>query len=224
VESTGREISSLAWQIIEMFQVRLRASFLLRWVLANVVGWSLGLYLSAWSLSTPALCLGGAFAGLCVGAAQWWALRPPPPCPTRRSPLPEFMEGEGNTGLSPITVARNWIGLTVAGALFGALPALSAGVLVALGWGLGIAFAGAIFGAGVGAAQYFILQRRMPRAGWWVVANLAGGALCALFTLAPILRGLPIGLLLGTALYGYITGRVLVWLKAEAPSRQERHV
>lgn len=176
-------------------------------MLANVMGWSIGLYLSAWSLSTPVLCLGGAFAGLCVGLAQWWALK----LPTALSS--EFMEAEQNTGLAPITVQRDWIGLSVAGAIFGAIPALSAGVLVALGWGLGIAFAGAIFGAGIGIAQYFILQRGLTRAGWWIAANVGGGALCALFTLAPLIRGLPLGLLLGTALYGYITGRALLWLK-----------
>ena len=132
----------------------------------------------------------------------------PPP-----NPLPVYGEGGQNTGLSPITVERDWIGLTIAGAILGALPALSAGVLVALGWGLGIAFAGAIFGGGVGVAQYFILQRGLSRAGWWIAANVAAGALCALLTLAPMIRGLPIGLLIGTALYGYLTGRALLWLK-----------
>jgi hypothetical protein len=211
VEIKRRQITDLARRQASIFRAQVCANFLLRWVLANIVGWSIGLYLSAWSLSTPVLCLGGAFAGLCVGAAQWWALKP------LDDPLPNFTEGEQNTGVSPISVQRDWIGLTIAGAILGAIPALSAWVLVMLGLGLGIAIAGAIFGAGIGVAQYFILQRSLTRAGWWITANLGGGALCALLTLAPlILRlpiGLPLGLLLGTALYGYITGRVLVWLE-----------
>lgn len=201
-----QEFITLARQQASLFRASVRAHFLLRWVLANIVGWSVGLYLSAWSLSTPALCLGGAFAGLCVGLAQWWALKPV------NDPLPDFADVEQPTGASPITVQRDWIGVSVAGAFLGAIPALSATFLVALGWGLGIAFVGAIFGAGIGVAQYFILQRGLPRASWWIAANVGGGALCALFTLAPLIRGLPIGLLLGTALYGYITGRTLVYL------------
>jgi hypothetical protein len=215
-------------QLIETFRARLRANFLLRWVLANVVGWTLGLNLSSYSLAlvTPALCFGGAFAGLCVGAAQWWALKTPtpPPRPTSGQPLPEFREGEENAGESPIAVERNWIGLTVAGAIAGGLPAFGMSLLVALGWGLGTAVVGGIFGAGVGIAQYFILQRGLSRAEWWIAANMAGGALCALLTLAPLIRGLPIGLLLGTAIYGYITGRALLWLQDQPPSRQERQV
>jgi hypothetical protein len=214
VEIKRQQLITLARQQASLFRARVRAHFLLRWVLANIIGWSVGLYLSAWSLSTPALCLGGAFAGLCVGFAQWWALKP------ANDPLPsvaEFMDGEQNTGLSPTTVQRDWIVLTAVGSILGAIPALSASVLVALGLGLGIAIAGAIFGAGIGVAQYFILQRGLSRAGWWIAANVAGGALCALLTLAPLILalpiGLPLGLLFGTALYGYITGRTLVWLK-----------
>ena len=184
---------------------------MLRWVLANVAGWGVGLYLSVWSLSPLTLCLGGAIAGVCLGWAQWWALKIPHPL----TPSPYDEEGEQEIQAAPITVGRDWIALTAGGALVGALPAAGAGVVVTLGWGLGIALVGAIFGAGVGFAQWTILQRGISRAGWWIAANAAGGGLCALLTLAPILRGLPLGLLLGTALYGYITGRVLVWMERQ---------
>jgi len=193
--------------MVAAFRARLRANFLLRWVLANVAGWSLGLYLSAWSLATPALCLGGAFAGLCLGAAQWWALKPHP-----LPPSPSNGEGENTAGESPVSVERNWIGLTIGGAILGGFPAFGMSLVVALGWGLGTAVVGGIFGGGVGVAQYFILQRGVSRAEWWIAANVAGGALCALLTLVPLIPGLPIGLLLGTTLYGYITGQALLWL------------
>jgi hypothetical protein len=176
--------------IITAFKDRLRASFLLRWTLANIAGWTVGLYLSALSFSTPVLCLGGALAGACVGAAQWYALRDDYP------------------------VGREWIAWSAGGGLVGMLPAAFAGVLVALGWGLGIALVGGIVGAAVGAAQWSILNRQMNGAGWWIVANLAAGAACALLTLAPIIWGLPIGLLVGTAIYGYVTGRVFIHLQS----------
>jgi hypothetical protein len=201
-----QQIATFAQHITADVRTRLRRNFLLRWVVANAIGWSIGLY-----LSTPALCLGGVFAGLCVGAAQWWALKNSTPF------SPEFKgEGEQNAGESPVTVGRDWIGLTAAGAFLGALPAMSATLMVALGWGLGIALLGAVFGAGVGIAQWFILQRGMSRAGWWIAANIGGGALCALFTLAPLIRGLPIGLLIGTILYGYLTGRALMWMQRQS--------
>jgi hypothetical protein len=213
VENRRQKIGATIRALTANFRARLRASFMLRWVLANVAGWGVGLYLSAWSLSPLTLCLGGAVAGVCLGWAQWWALKiPQNPHPLAPSPLRR--EGESDIEQPPVTVGRDWIGLTTAGALVGALPAAGAGIVVSLGWGLGIGLIGAIFGAGVGVAQWYILQRGMSRAGWWIAANAAGGGLCALLTLAPILRGLPIGLLLGTALYGYITGRVLLWLDA----------
>ncbi|MBZ0287942.1 MAG: hypothetical protein K8I30_10035 [Anaerolineae bacterium] len=197
---------------VTRFRARLRASFMLRWVLANAAGWSAGLYLGVWSISPVTLCLGGAITGICLGWAQWWALKVPHPL--AHSPFDG--EEEADFEASPITVGRDWIGLTAAGALVGALPAKGIGLVVSLGWGLGIALVGAIFGAGVGLAQWYILTRGMRRAGWWIAANAAGGGLCALLTLAPILRGLPIGLLLGTALYGYLTGRALLWLTGHA--------
>lgn len=216
MENRRQKIEANFRALTANFRARLRASFMLRWVLANVAGWSVGLYLNVWSVSPFTLCLGGAIAGVCLGWAQWWALRTPPP-----DPIPVYREGEADFEQSPISVGRDWIGLTAAGALVGALPAAGAGIVVSLGWGLGIALIGAIFGAGVGVAQWYILQRGMSRSGWWIAANAAGGGLCALLTLAPILRGLPVGLLLGTALYGYITGRVLVWMEADSELKVE---
>lgn len=177
--------------LIAELQDRLRASFLLRWTLANMAGWTVGLYLTALSLSTPALCLGGALAGACVGLAQWFILKDEP------------------------AFGRNWIAWSAAGGFAGLLPAAFAGVLVALGWGFGVALVGGIVGAGVGFAQWSVLSRRLNRAEWWIAANIAGGAACALLTLAPIIWGLPVGLLLGTAVYGYVTGRVFLWLTTQ---------
>ncbi len=171
------------------FREKWAASFLFRWTLATAAGWTVGLYLSAWSLYTPALCLGGAFSGAVVGAAQAYILR--------------------RNGESP----RRWIALSAVGTALGVLPAAGAAIVLTLGWGWGIALIGGIIGAGLGVGQWFILaERHENRAFWWIGANAGAGAACALLTLAPLIRGLPLGLLLGALAYGYITGRALLWV------------
>src|SRR5262245_503981 len=57
----------------------LQEHFFARWILANIAGWSLGLYLGSLCLSMFGglfgLVLGGALAGGLAGAAQWYALQ-----------------------------------------------------------------------------------------------------------------------------------------------------
>ena len=79
-------------------------------------------------------------------------------------------------------------------------------------------------GASVGIAQWLVLRKRVSRAGWWVLASTVGfavvapGALDALETFGiGILGGGSsspgyAGFVLGLALYGAITGGVMVWL------------
>jgi hypothetical protein len=177
--------------VIESLRARLREQFLLRWTLANLAGWTVGLLVGAWSSVTPLLCLGGLLAGFTVGLAQWWALR------------------------EALPVRREWIGWTLAGAAAGLLGAAFAALLALFNWNIGVALAGAALGAGVGTAQSLLLSRLLSRTGWWIAANAGAGALCALLTLIPLIRGLPLGLVAGAALYGWITGRVLVWLAGQ---------
>lgn len=175
------------------FRAKWTASFLFRWTLATALGWAVGLYVSAWSLYTPALCIGGAFSGAVVGWAQWRILRQ-----------------QGESG-------RRWMALSATGTAVGVLPAAGAAIVLTLGWGIGIALIGAIIGAGLGIGQWFMLQERYePRAGWWIAANAGAGAACALLTLAPLVRGLPLGLLIGALLYGYITGMALLWISEQS--------
>jgi hypothetical protein len=185
----------------------LRDSFLPRWILANTLGWIVGLYLGFWN---PVCFLGtGVIAGLTLGFAQWWVLfRPSPP---RLSP--GFEDGRPEGGPCRDTLLRvryPWIWMTLISAAVGMLPALLIGFLLSL-WSLaaGLLVSGAILGGAVGLGQWSILRHSLERPERWVMANTLGGAVCGLLTAIPIIRGLPLGLLLGSALFGYITGWTL---------------
>lgn len=164
-------------------------SFLLRWTLANMLGWTLGLFLAAWTLRSPLICLNGALAAACIGGAQWLALR------------------------RQYGVAGRWALLTALGGALGVLPVVVLALTLIFGAAVFAALLGLCFGAAVGAAQAGLLPGG-ERAAWWPVACGAGGAACGLLVVTPVIGGLPLGLLAGAALYGLITGRALEWIAA----------
>lgn len=170
--------------MIDTLQTALRTHFILRWMLANVIGWSIGLL--GGLLFNPICFIAGGAACIGVGIAQWYVLRP--------------------------HYDREWIVATVVGGLCGTVPALLGGLMIFFGLGLVGLCSGAIFGAAIGIAQWLLLKRNHSRAEWWIGANALGGLLCGLLTMIPLIAGLPIGLLIGSAVYGYITGRALEWL------------
>jgi hypothetical protein len=189
-----RETLNTYWQPIGRY---LREHFLARWVLANVIGWTVGLYAgsSAFTLpggqgvGLPLICVGGVFAGLCVGLAQWVVLNHAAP------------------------TSRRWILMTVLGGLLAIVPASAAGIFAVFGLGFGAGMAGAAFGAVVGTMQWFLLRQQNGGAVGWIVANALGGMLCAPLAAMPLIPWLPVGLILGSALFGYITGRM--WLRLQ---------
>ncbi len=189
---------------MDAIRQRFRNSLLLRWVAANMVGWTVGLIAGGYlirlpdlpTICLPLMCLIGGFAGVCVGAAQWFILR------------------------GTFDFNRRWIILSFVGVALASLPAYFLGIflfLTSIGasilGNIAALTIGALVGGGLGAAQSVVLEDYMRGAGrWWITACAAGGSICGLLSLLPILPPLPIGILLGTALYGYITGRVLLWL------------
>jgi hypothetical protein len=189
--------------VFEKFLFEVRQRFLLRWVIANIIGWTVGLY---FGVLNP-ICFAGAgvVAGLVLGASQWWALR--------STSLGHKGEDENYLPLVSTHVsqpARQWIISTFAGAALGLFPALVlAGVLVFLSNNVAALFAGAVLGLAVGIGQWMILKHISDRAVLWLVVNAVGGAACGWLTLTPIIRGLPLGMVIGAALFGYLTGRVL---------------
>ena len=87
------------------------------------------------------------------------------------------------------------------------------GALVVLGAGLfepdvGLIAGVALYGTVAGLMQWLVLRRQVARAGWWVLACTLGWVVAV-----PVgdLGGPP-----GWAVYGAITGAVLVWLLRQA--------
>ena len=84
-----------------------------------------------------------------------------------------------------------------------------------------------VFGVIGGILQWLILRRKVPRAGWWPLANLLGslvGAICLPIAVAISETGnwdlalMTFGLVFGAG-NGAITGAALVWLLRQSPSR-----
>lgn len=189
--------------MLDKFLFELQQRFLLRWVVANIIGWTIGLY---FGVLNP-ICFAGAgvVAGLVLGASQWWALS--------STAMGRKDEDHGYIPLTPTHIsqpARQWIISTFAGAAIGLIPALALATgLVLFSNSLAALLGGAILGLAVGIGQWMILKYVSDRGVLWLVVNTLGGAACGWLTLTPIIRGLPIGMLLGAALFGYVTGRVM---------------
>jgi uncharacterized protein YfiM (DUF2279 family) len=170
---------------MRQLRIRFQQSFLFRWTLANMAGWTIGLYATVFSLSWPTICLSIAIAGSSIGFTLWLVLR------------------------LEYCVGRTWIVWSILGSFAGWLPAFIIGTLPILrSVALGAAISGAVLGLAVGAGEWLAI-RYFKNASWWLVANLIGGALCGVLTFTPIIPGLPLGLLLGAALFGLITGYAL---------------
>jgi hypothetical protein len=170
-----------------MHQLRetLQQHFLLRWTLVNLVGWSVGLLLGAWTLRSPLICLNGGLAAACIGLAQWLVLR------------------------QDYAIARKWIMYSVIGGALGIIPAFFLVITIIFGGLESFAtLTGMVFGIGIGGMQWLML-RVYPHSEWWIPACGLGGGLGGLLSVTTIINGLPLGLLLGAALFGLITGYAL---------------
>jgi hypothetical protein len=84
----------------------------------------------------------------------------------------------------------------------------------------------AVFGVVGGILQWLILRRNVPRAGWWLLANLLGSLVGAIGPFAAVsisetgnwgLALMAFGVMFGAA-NGAITGAALVWLLRQSPS------
>jgi len=165
----------------------LKQPFLLRWTLANVAGWALGLYLGSLLLgiagSIVGVVGGGVVAGGIVGLAQWFVLSP----------------GD-----------KRWLLVSAAGGGCAALPAYLSGIALVAGPTVGYFIVGAVYGGVFATAQWFALH---DETGWWIATNTLAGGLCGCLTLGFNPLGLPVLLSPGPVIFGLLTGYALMRLK-----------
>lgn len=217
----------------------------LRWVAANGVAEFVGLT-STMALAAGAFAvndrvalpvallmalgvavLGGAVEGLAVGYAQWRVLRDPLPALRVRDWALATAIGAGVAwalGMLPSTLLSAASAAHAAGAApdasaaaAGAGPPLWLQLVLAAGMG-------AVLGPFLGVPQWRVLRRHLPRAGWWVLANVTAWMLGmpAIFLatgLMPDGASPPViaayvaaGCLLAGVVVGAVHGAWLLWL------------
>jgi|FLYN01.1.fsa_nt_gi hypothetical protein len=173
-----------------------------QWTLVTAAGWAAGLILGGLALGGVVLltlliggmipfiglALGGAITGICVGFAQ-----------QRLLDLGEFER-------------KRWIGASALGGAAGAYPAILASFLTGVSAFLGFALVGALFGAAIGAAQWWQFRDQFDRTGgqWWLASYALGGLLCAVIAVPPHPLLLPLCCPLGTLVMGAATGVAVV--------------
>ncbi len=73
-----------------------------------------------------------------------------------------------------------WVAATAAGWLLGLFVTLTPGWLHWTSPFSSLDWAFLVLGVSIGVAQWLLLRRRLPRAGWWIAANVASWSLLAL--------------------------------------------
>lgn len=174
----------------------------LMWLLASTVGFLVGGAIGGALFPAKDSVLGFTLAfgasGAVTGLAQWLVLR-------RR------LSGAG------WWVLATAVGFATFGIAYGAIYAITGG---AVSDAVGFAIVFVLVGAAAGTAQWLVLRRYVPRAGWWVPASTAGFATFGVVTAGAFEAVSPVvGVAIGVALvllivltYGGVTGVTLVWL------------
>jgi hypothetical protein len=167
-------------------------------VLASTAGWAVG-GLTPGLASYRDIIVAGyaavAVGGILTGVLQWLVLRP------------------------YVARAGGWALASMAAVVMVGLVVFGVGVIdVDAGWVIGVA----LFGTIVGGLQWMVLRRQLSRAGWWVLASTAGWfagmAAGAVATVGPPLGQHPVpGWAALGAVFGVVTGTVLVWLVRQRP-------
>lgn len=206
------------------------------WVVANLMAEALGLgatlligvlvfgglesRLGAIAVAVLAVLLGAFCEGNIVGSLQWLVLRRPIPALPWRQWAIATVAGAGVAwalGMIPSVIMSLALDQSSPS---GQGFAMSEGMVLLLAAGMGMAL-----GLILGAAQWVVLRRHVPHAGWWVLANAGawavGMALVFVGTsFIPERGGMTPGAitglvacvaLAGTAV-GVIHGLVLIWL------------
>jgi hypothetical protein len=191
-------------------QMNTGRGYWLAWFLASVMGFGMGAILGvsfAYGVFNrdPFDTVMGATLGTVMGATggyfQWVVLR-------------ERIAGAGLWGLASA------LGF---GSAMAALIAAGPGENDSMA---GVVILGSVFGVVSGILQWLILRWKVPRAGWWLIANLLGsltGAIAIPIAAALSETGnwgpavMTFGLVFGAG-NGAITGTALIWLLRQSPS------
>jgi hypothetical protein len=179
--------------VIASIKQTLTTYFLLRWTLANVTGWMLGIVAGAFladvlaGLHIIAVFAGGAVTGLIVGGMQWLALRASPQ--------------EDN--IRPV-----WVGISVLAALCAVIPTMLVTPAIVFGVTVGFGVMGSVFGACFGLVQSLGWERSLEAGAFWALVNGLAGCLCS-----TTMVGLssPVLCVLGPVVFGLVTG--VAWLR-----------
>ncbi|HEY0602166.1 MAG TPA: hypothetical protein VGD58_04600 [Herpetosiphonaceae bacterium] len=207
---------------------RQRIALWWRWTLATAAGELVGFAVPAligvlaamFSLSDRVrlvpLVLAGMGEGAILGLAQWLALR---------SILPK-VAGRSWVGVTTLAAGLAWtIGLVPS--TFADLQALSVPLRVTT-----FAMLGVVFLLSIGGAQWLILRRLIPRAGWWIPANAIAwplGVAVPVLGLSLLPDTASVGTMLGIGIgcgmlmglvVGAITGVVLLALLHDRPGTE----
>lgn len=170
-------------------QAGYRNIWLIRWLLANIVGWSIGLVVAARLLNLFGIVgalTGGAAAGGIVGIAQAAALRTHPDWQL------DF---------------RGWVVQSTLGGALATVPIYLLAFGLLLNFNLTLVLMGMVFGVIFGGLQAWLLwQSVYERALWWVLASAIGGAACAPLSLSASAFWLPVCFSPGSLFFGLITG------------------
>lgn len=196
--------------VAERFWWAVQTRFLLRWTLANMLGWSIGLYAGSTlaaslggisMIAAFALLPGGALAGAIAGGMQALALQ-----------LPLDVHDDIIDGFSP-EINRRWMIFSTLGGALGTIPVFFTAFTLIGGAGFGFAVMGLGYGLVFGWIQTYALHHDLPDLIWlWVPANGLGGCLCGAFSLGINPLSVPVFCTIGPVIFGIITG--MAWRAA----------
>ena len=174
-----------------------------RWVLATTIGWSVGI-ITAFIVShlvAPIIYIvipheTNLVFGLCLGAVVGYVQR-------RFAP-------------NPMTASGRWVLSTTVGM---GTPFVVVAIAQEIWSGitLGLVLIVAVGGLVTGLLQLPNMRKHSTRSGWWVLTSIVGWGLGWL----TMNLAFGVGLLLGGALLGMVTGGAMVWLLQSPPSTEQ---
>ena len=171
-----------------------------RWVLVTTIGWTVGNILAfiVAHLVAPIVSIAiphetNLVVGVCLGAVVGYA---------QRRYAPNRITASGRWILSTaIGMGIPFVVVTIAHEIWSGIP-------------LGVVLILAVGGLFTGLLQLRNVRRHSGGSGWWLLASIAGWGL----GWVTMNLGFAVGLLLGGAVLGAVTGGAMVWLLQSPPA------